>query len=113
MSAAYNMAGMFPLQNDRVRNNSGINWMAVPIHTTPEKLDHILATKRPCPLYELASKEYLASDEIKSVIKNNQSLIQYIEMHSGIKCNLEKRILCNDVLIFYEALLIESLKGLP
>lgn len=104
------MGGMFPLQSDQIWNQS-INWMAIPVHTTPEKLDYILAGKKPCPLYEQAAKEYLASDEITSLLKSYQSTYQYVEMHSGIKCSREKTILCNPVLVLYEALLIESHKG--
>lgn len=69
-------------------------------------MDHILAMKRPCPLYEQAYREYLHSDEIKSILKSNQTMIKYVERHAGMRF---KTIL--QLKGLYEALWIENLKG--
>lgn len=70
-------------------------------------MDHILAMKRPCPRYEKAYDEYMQSDEIKSIFKNNRKLIDYVEMHAGMRF---KSIL--QLKVLYEVLWIENLKGI-
>ena len=128
-SAAYNLAGMFPPKGQQIWNESllwqGKDWnsktstliilyslifinfsTAIPVHTVPEKLDHILAMKRPCPKYQKAYDEYIESDEIKSIFKNNQTLIEYLELHSG----KELKTLF-DLKSLNETLWIENLKG--
>lgn len=80
--------------------------MAIPIHTTPEHLDHVLAAFKPCPLYDQAHDEYLKSDEIKSVRQLHQSLIQYMEKHSGMK-NLR----FGQMMMIFQAFQIESSRG--
>lgn len=69
-------------------------------------MDHILAMKRHCPEYQKAYEEYTQSDEIKSIFKNNQTLIEYLEMHAGMRF---KSIL--QLKVLYEVLWIENLKG--
>lgn len=69
-------------------------------------MDHILAMKRPCPRYQKAQAEYIESDEIKSIFENNRTLIQYMEMHAGMRFKTIK-----DMKEFYEILWIEHLKG--
>lgn len=72
----------------------------------PEKIDHILAMKRPCPLYKRAYDEYIQSGEIKSILKNNQTLIDYAEMHAGKRFQS-----IFELKVLYEVLWIENLKG--
>lgn len=98
---------MFPPQNDQIWNEN-LRWQAIPIHTVPKELDHVLHVSRPCPLYDQAYNEYLASDEIQSVLKDHQSLIQYIEAHAGEKIHSIEQIKS-----IYQALRIESWKGFP
>lgn len=105
MSAAHNLAGMFPPSKEQVWNDS-IMWQAIPIHTIPEKMDHILSMKRPCPLYDQTYYAYQQSPEIKLILKNNQSLVDYLEMHIGQKI----QEIC-DVKSVYQALWVEQLKG--
>lgn len=105
MSAAYALAGMFPPTNAQIWNQS-LKWQAIPIHTVPEKIDHVLAMKRPCPLYSRAYNEYAKSDEIKSIFKENHELIQYLEKHAGKQF---PKIF--DMKELYETLWIENLKN--
>lgn len=79
---------------------------AIPIHTLPQKMDHNLAMKRSCPRYHKAWMEYIESDEIKSVFEKNRSLIEYVEMHAGMRFKTIPSIKA-----VYEALWIEELKG--
>lgn len=106
MSAAHNLAGMFPPSNQQIWNDS-LLWQAIPIHTMPENIDYILAMKRPCPLYIKAHKEYEQSKEIQSILEDNRELIQYLEMHSGLTLD---RII--HIKSLYETLWIENLKNL-
>lgn len=79
---------------------------AIPIHTLPEKMDHKLAMKRPCPRYQKAYDEYIQSNEIKSIFESNKTLIEYLEAHAGMRFKA-----LQDIKAFYEALWIEELKG--
>lgn len=79
---------------------------AIPIHTMPEQMDHVLAMKRPCPRYQKAYEEYLQSDEIKSILESNRTMIEYMEKHAGMRFVEIRKIKA-----FYEALWIEQLKG--
>lgn len=81
-SAEYCLAGMFPPIGRQIWNESLI-WQAIPIHTTPEQLDYVLAMKKPCPLYLKAYAEYEQSDDVQSILRNNQELTDYINFHSG------------------------------
>lgn len=105
MSAAHNLAGMFPPKNQQIWNES-LLWQAIPIHTMPESIDYILAMKRPCPLYIKAFKEYEQSEEIQWILEHFRELIQYLEMHSGLKLD---RIV--QIKSLYETLWIENLKN--
>lgn len=103
MSAAHNLAGMFPPQNNQIWNET-LMWQAIPIHTIPKKLDHVLATQRPCPRYDQIYEEYTKS-LTESILQSNQSLIQYLEMYVGMKIQSIQHFK-----IIYEALWIEQLK---
>lgn len=104
MSAAYTLAGMFPPTGQEIWNNS-LMWQAIPIHTIPKRLDHILAAKRSCPLYKTAYDVYKQSDEVQSLLQNNQALIKYVEKSSGHKI----KSVC-DLKSVYNTLWIQQLK---
>lgn len=107
MSAAHALAGMFPPTNAQIWNSS-LLWQAIPIHTIPNEIDHILSMKRPCPLYDQAFSEYEQSPEISLMLKNNRSLIQYLETHLGRKIST----IC-EIKTIYLVLWVEKLKNLP
>lgn len=104
MSVQHNLAGMFPPQDAQIWNDT-LLWQAIPVHTIPEELDYVLAMKTPCPRYQQAFEEYEQSDEVKSMMKSNRSLIQYLEQYVGMEID---RI--EQVKIIYQALWIEQLK---
>lgn len=83
-SAAHCLAGMFPPIPHKNWNKS-LMWQAIPIHTTPRNLDHILAMERLCPLYKQAYDDYMQSSEVQSAIKRNSPRIQNIEQRMGMK----------------------------
>lgn len=107
MSVAHCLAGMFPPMNEQIWNDS-LMWQAIPIHTIPGELDYVLGGKAPCPLYARAFDEYEQSDEVQLILKNNQSLIEYLEMYVGE----EVRTICK-VRTIYQALWVENLKNFP
>lgn len=107
MSAAHALAGMFPPTNAQIWNPS-LLWQAIPIHTIPKEIDHILSMKRPCPLYDQAFSEYEQSPEISLMLKNNRSLIEYLETHLGRKIST----IC-EIKTIYLVLWVEKLKNFP
>lgn len=82
MSAESNLAGFFPPDGNQIWNND-IKWQPIPIHTTPEKLDGVLAAKRPCPRYNYAMKKYEKSTEFQALLAKFQPLFKYLEENSG------------------------------
>lgn len=69
-------------------------------------MDCILAMKRDCPRYKKAYAEYIQSEEIKSIFKNNRTLIEYLETHAGMPFKT-----LFEIKTLYEALWIENAKG--
>lgn len=105
MSAAHNLAGMFPPKNNQIWNDS-LLWQAIPVHTIPEDDDYILAMKSDCPRYEQAYEKYEKSTEIQSMLKSNQSLLKYLAKHTGKPINT----VC-EVKSIYQTLWLEQLKN--
>lgn len=106
MSAASNLAGLFPPSGDQIWNAT-LLWQAIPIHTIPENIDYVLAMKKYCAKYEQAYEEYQQSAEIKAYLKKNEKLIKYLEYHTGQRLdNME------EIKTIYTALLFENLRNL-
>lgn len=106
MSAESNLAGFFPPDGAQVWNTK-ILWQPIPIHTIPEKLDNVLAAKKPCQRYDYALKKYFKSSEYKELCKKFASLFKYLEENSGapVKTFEEAQYL-------YNTLFIETLRKL-
>lgn len=126
MSAAHNLAGMFPPQNNQIWSDS-LLWQAIPIHTVPESDDYVLGMsgecvklslsncssinyistgKMTCPLYDKIYEEYEKSDEIQSMLKKHRPLIEYLELHAGTKI-----VNIRQIRRIYSPLLVEQLKN--
>lgn len=84
MSALSNLAGLFPPPKEDLWNPN-IPWQPIPVHTIPENLDHVLAAKRPCPLYAFTLKKYKNSPEYRELNKRFKPLYEYLTKHSGKK----------------------------
>lgn len=106
MSALSNLAGLFPPGADDIWN-ADIPWQPIPVHTTPEVLDHILAAKRPCPLYDYALKKYKNTPEYRELNKRFKPLYEYLTLHSGKK--IDSFTTVNNL---YNVLYIEDLYNL-
>ncbi|XP_052836682.1 prostatic acid phosphatase isoform X2 [Drosophila gunungcola] len=100
MSAQSNLAGLYEPQGEDIWN-SDIKWQPIPIHTIPEKEDHILAAKAPCPAYdhELAALE--SSPEFKAMTEKHRGLFAYLSEKSGtsVKSFVDAQYLNNTLFI--------------
>lgn len=105
MSAESNLAGLFPPQNQQLWNQE-IPWQPIPIHTTPEILDFVLAGKKPCPRYNYAAKKYTESPEFQALLSKYKPLFQYLSQSSGLKVKS-----LDDAEYLYNTLWIEKLKN--
>lgn len=103
MSALSNAAGMFPPYPDQEWNPS-LDWQPVPVHTVPEQMDHVLAAKRRCHLYDWELNKYENSPEIQMLNKKYKPLYEYLTKYSG-----EKVDSFNSVEYLYNTLSIETL----
>uniref|UniRef100_A0A8D8T9D9 acid phosphatase n=2 Tax=Cacopsylla melanoneura TaxID=428564 RepID=A0A8D8T9D9_9HEMI len=82
MSAESNLAGLFPPSGDQVWDPK-IQWQPIPVHTTPEKMDKVLAMKKPCPQYDIEKKKYMASPEAQQFLAKYHPLFEYVSQHAG------------------------------
>ncbi|KAI4494313.1 hypothetical protein M0802_008996 [Mischocyttarus mexicanus] len=108
MSAEANLAGLYPPKGDQIW--STIRWMPIPVHTTPELEDNLLAGKKYCPKYLLERDKVLQSPEIIKINKENKYLYDYLTEKTGRIINTLK-----DAEYLYDTLYIEYLynKTLP
>lgn len=86
MSAESNLAGFYPPQGKDVWSED-IAWQPIPVHTMPEKLDEVLAAKKPCPVYDYELKKLLKSQEFKAYDKSIAPIYKYLTMHTGKSVN--------------------------
>uniref|UniRef100_A0A7G3AIU4 acid phosphatase n=1 Tax=Lutzomyia longipalpis TaxID=7200 RepID=A0A7G3AIU4_LUTLO len=108
-SALSNLAGFFPPMGHDVWNED-LKWQPIPVHTMPEKLDLLLASKKACPAYQYALKKRRRSEEYKELNKRFQGLYEYLSANTGRQINS-----LEGVQMLYSCLLIESIhnKTLP
>ncbi|XP_055301172.1 prostatic acid phosphatase-like [Sitodiplosis mosellana] len=109
MSAAANLAGLFPPDDNQVWNRD-INWRPIPIHSIPLDLDYVLYVGKPCPRYDHAMEEYLNSSEHANLIAKYKEMFTYLEENSGVQIRT-----FDDAQLLYNTLWIENQKnkGLP
>lgn len=105
MSAAANMAGLFPPKDNQVWKK-GFMWQPVPIHSIPQKMDHILYAGKKCERYNQAMTEYLQSTEHTDLLAKYKNLFTYLEENSGREVRSFE-----DVEMLYNTLWIENLKN--
>lgn len=106
MSAEANTAGLFPPEGDQIWNPQ-LKWQPVPVHTRPIEDDYKLALSlTDCDHYIYLLLEYLQESDRIDLIKQNQTLINYVEMKSG-----EKLPMALDIGHLYDTLSIEQMQG--
>lgn len=106
MSAAANLAGMFPPQGDEIWN-SDLQWQPIPIHSVPVQNDYILSFCKTCPRLQYEHEKYLFGSDEEALLKKHKPLLQYIELHSGAHLNT-----CRSVWGLYDILTIEQSRNL-
>lgn len=82
MSAAANLAGMFPPKDDQIWDPS-INWQPIPIHTTPEEYDHLISPRRPCAAYDYYFNDMKRSEQIQQLERRYKPLYEFLSNHTG------------------------------
>ncbi|KAJ8975475.1 hypothetical protein NQ317_019803 [Molorchus minor] len=102
MSAAVNLAGLYPPTNTEVWNKN-IVWRPIPIHTVPEGDDAVLAMKKACPKYDLLYEELLNSTFFRIVDEKNRQLYEYLSEKTGWNITTIRQIET-----IYSTLLIEQ-----
>lgn len=103
MSAAINMAAMFPPTGQDIWNEN-LLWQPVPVHIIPFDRDYYLQGSASCPRFDQLLSVYNDNATIRETYKE---LLEYIEVNS----ETPMRTLEN-YLYFYENLLTESQIGL-
>ena len=83
MSAEANLAGLYPPYGKEMWDIK--KWMPIPVHTTPEEEDNLLAGKKFCDRYTFELQKVLNSPDIKRVETNNAELFQYLSEKAGTK----------------------------
>ncbi|KAG5673760.1 hypothetical protein PVAND_003780 [Polypedilum vanderplanki] len=84
MSAMSNLAGFYPPKDLDIWNEE-IQWQPIPVHTTPEKLDEILAAKKSCPVYDYELKKLYKSPEFKAYDQKYKPIYKYLTQYAGKK----------------------------
>ncbi|KAL1115881.1 hypothetical protein AAG570_006170 [Ranatra chinensis] len=103
MSAQCNLAGFFPPLGGQ-RWDEMVDWQPIPVHTTPEKEDGLLAMKAPCKKYEEEYKKAKQSDFMVALDNKYKDLYSYLTEKTG---RLVQSVI--DVEYHFSTLHIESL----
>lgn len=103
MSALSNLAGLYP-PNKNDTWNENIKWQPIPVHTTPELEDNVLASKKNCPAYDYALKKLKKTKEFVALDEKYESLYKYLTLKSGRKIDS-----LETVQFLYDCLYIETL----
>ncbi|XP_059611252.1 prostatic acid phosphatase isoform X2 [Phlebotomus argentipes] len=108
-SALSNLAGFYPPAGRDVWQEE-LGWQPIPVHTMPESMDALLASKKACPAYEYALKKKRRSEEYKELNRKYKELYDYLSLNSGKKVNS-----LEGVQMLYSCMFIEALhnKTLP
>lgn len=84
MSAASNLAGLFPPLSDDEVWNPQIAWQPIPIHSIPKRFDYVVNGETYCPRFNEALKEYQQTPEYQNVFIEHKPLIEYLEENTGL-----------------------------
>ncbi|CAG9860167.1 unnamed protein product [Phyllotreta striolata] len=105
MSAASNLAGLFPPRGEQVWTKS-IPWQPIPIHTTPYEEDPVLAVGKPCPKHAELMAKFKEQEEYRSYFEKMRPAIDYILKKSGETSDEMAEII-------HDTLFVESYFDLP
>lgn len=85
MSAEANLAGIYPPKGNQIWDS--IKWMPIPVHTTLENEDNLLAGKKLCPRYNYELKKLLNSPTFQKIDRQNAQLYEYLSKNVGKRIN--------------------------
>ncbi|XP_044260895.1 prostatic acid phosphatase-like [Tribolium madens] len=103
MSAEANLAGLYPPKADQVWDPT-LPWQPIPVHTTPELEDNLLAMKKYCPKYNSLLTQLFKTEFFLNISRENRDLYAYLSKNSGAQiASLES------LEYLYNTLYIESL----
>lgn len=106
MSAQCTLAGLYP-PDDNQTWNTHLRWQPIPVHTSPETHDHLLAMKKPCEKYKQLYRSLYNTQEFIDIQTKNHELYKYVALNSGADIyNLET------LQSIYNILFIEELNNL-
>jgi lysosomal acid phosphatase len=103
MSAQANLAGFYPPKASDLWNEN-LPWQPIPVHTTPETDDSLLAAKKPCKHYDQLLKRLFESEEFKLLEEKFKPLYDYLSVNTG-----ETIKSLEDVEYLYSCLRIEDI----
>ncbi|XP_025425537.1 prostatic acid phosphatase-like isoform X2 [Sipha flava] len=105
MSAASNLAGLYPPNKvQQWNNNVGNLWQPIPIHSIPRDIDTSLSFGNNCPRFVEEFNSLKDLPYIQKFNENHQELYNYIREHTGL--NLTNEIV--DTSTLYDILLVET-----
>lgn len=82
MSAACNLAGLYPPSGDQVWNTN-ISWQPIPIHTKPKYEDNRINMGEECPFYTKQYDEDMKSPPIAAIDKANEEFYKFLYNKTG------------------------------
>lgn len=83
MSAAANLAGLFPPTGDQIWNEQ-LLWQPIPIHSIPELFDYVVNGETYCPRFNEAFDNYTQTPEYENIFIKYKPLIEYLEENTGL-----------------------------
>ncbi|KAJ8971998.1 hypothetical protein NQ314_000429, partial [Rhamnusium bicolor] len=83
MSAAANLAGVFPPKNGQVWKQN-LLWRPIPIHTVPQADDAVLAMKKSCSRNNELYEEIQNAPFYQEVNEQYVNLYEYVSKYSGL-----------------------------
>lgn len=105
MSAAANLAGVFPPAEHQIWNDE-IRWHPIPIHTQPSDEDFLLATSKQCDRFDYEMVKFLNESNYNGLFERFKPFIDYLETKTELK--LSSLI---NIMLLYDALNVERLNG--
>lgn len=93
MSAQANLAGLYPPEGNQTWNNN-LDWQPIPVHTTPENMDYLIASDIPtnCTAFRNAYNEQLNSDEFRKYHEEIRPLYDYLTEKTGVRISTIEQI---------------------
>lgn len=103
MSAASNVAGLFPPVDYQVWN-TGLQWQPIPVFPVDAA---VLNSGTGCNAYTSALSQVLSTDEFfLGILQENQELLAYLSENSGTNVTS-----LSDLMLIWDSLIIENLRN--